>query len=324
MSQGLLAVIRKMNFLGKNVERPKALSEEEGGKEGSGVIPEGFREIRQGRVIAWVRRAYSFLFDEAGNWLTDGPFCSADAVANRRGRGEMRKVSLGVKDEPCGLIRHYQRGGLIRHLLGDFYWGRERFFNEVRVAVQAMSRGLPTTQVLALRTEGKGWGFYRADLMTREIENSQDLDGYLQTIWRNEDREPFVNKRAVLRSVAGLLHKMHEAGLYHADLNLKNILVQFSGEGVKSYVIDLDRARMTGPLIKKKRIRNLMRLYRSLEKYGHIGSMLTYRDCIRFIRAYCQGEKEMKATLIRMIRKGTLSIRFHRLFWRISGVRGKP
>lgn len=299
------------------------MPEEEGGRKRSADVPEDFLEIRKGRVIVWVRNGFSFLFDERGNWLKARPFCKKEPDTPRKGRGDLKRMSLGVKGEPFGLIRHYQRGGFIRHLLRDLYWGKERFFSEVRVADRALRGGVPTAEVLALRTEGAGWGFCRADLMTREIENSLDLDGYLRSARPGGFDKALPAKKKVTLSVAALLRQMHKTGLFHADLNLKNILLRFSMNELKTYVIDLDRARIEVPLTKQKRVRNLTRLYRSLEKYGHTETVVTNRDCLRFIRVYCRGEKEMEISLKRMMRKSTFSLRMHRFFWKISGRRKK-
>ena len=80
-------------------------------------------------------------------------------------------------------MRHYRRGGLVQHLLGDRYWGRERFLQEVLVTEWARDQGIPTVEILALRIESRGWGFFGADLLTREIQGAQDLDMVLKS-WR--------------------------------------------------------------------------------------------------------------------------------------------
>jgi tRNA A-37 threonylcarbamoyl transferase component Bud32 len=37
---------------------------------------------------------------------------------------------------------------------------------------------------------------------------------------------------------------LHREGIYHRDLNLKNIVVRREPDGVKGYIIDLDRAML--------------------------------------------------------------------------------
>ena len=57
-----------------------------------------------------------------------------------------------------------------------------------------------------------------------------------------------------------LLRSMHERGVMHGDLNIRNILVN-PGEGTRLYLIDNNRMRFLGrPLGKKERIKNMVRL----------------------------------------------------------------
>lgn len=283
------------------------------------VPPDGFLEIRNRGVLVWVRQAFASLFDEAGNWNTGPSDFATVNPSSRRGRGEMVRISLDSPEGAWGLLRHYRRGGLVQHLLGDCYWGKERFLREVLVSEWARRQGIPTSEVIALRVEKKGWGFYGADLLTREIEGSQDLDVVLKS-WQ-QGGVPLSNgvREDALRSVAFLLQRMHLAGLYHWDLNLKNILLQPAPQGLNSYVIDLDQARIRVPLSKKGRAQNLARLYRSLEKNRYLGTVLTKRDILGFIEVYSRDEPEVERDCKRLIRQGLPSLWFHRLFWRLAG-----
>jgi hypothetical protein len=60
---------------------------------------------------------------------------------------------------------------------------------------------------------------------------------------------------------------MHREGVYHADLNLKNILLRAENGAVVSYIIDFDRAKLfLGRLPPALRSKNLARLLRSARK----------------------------------------------------------
>ena len=279
--------------------------------------PEDFLEIRKPGLLVWIRKGFSFLLDEEGVWRQDRAFCPADEVSPYSGRGELLRLSLGPMGDSCALVRHYQRGGVFGHLLRDFYLGRTRFLQEVRVSEWARGEDIPTAEVLALRIERKGPWLYRGDLVTREIEASEDLDEYLKSTrsreWSTKDRG-----KEIIRSVALLLQGMHRAGLYHADLNLKNILVQITERGVNSYVIDLDRARVIKPLGSRMRIRNLVRLYRSLDKQGYLNDLIGTRDIVAFVRTYCGEDQELLALCKEVMRKDMWLLRYHRAGWRLS------
>lgn len=288
-----------------------------GQSRGGSCPPEDFLEIRKPGLLVWIRKGFSFLVDEGGAWREARAFCPAGGGPGYSGRGELLRISLGPMGEGCAVIRHYQRGGVFGGLLRDFYLGRRRFLQEVRISEWAKGQGIPTAQVLAVRTEHKGLGLYRGDLVTREIEGSEDLDRYLQSF---EKRGGKVDDRGreVIRSVALLLRRMHRAGLYHADLNLKNILIQFPEGGVNSYVIDLDRARVVEPLGSRMRIRNLVRLYRSLDKQGYLNDRVGAREIVTFVRTYCGEDRELLALCKEVMGRDMWLLRYHRAGWKLS------
>ena len=60
---------------------------------------------------------------------------------------------------------------------------------------------------------------------------------------------------------------MHREGVYHGDLNLKNILLRLENGAVTGYIIDFDKAKLyLGQLPPALIKNNLDRLVRSLRK----------------------------------------------------------
>jgi len=279
--------------------------------------PEDFLEIRKAGVVAWVRKGFSFLLDEDGMWRADRAFCPTDGTSSYSGRGKVIRLSLGPMVESCAVVRHYRRGGIMGPFLRDYYVGQGRFFQEVRVSEWARSQGVPTAEVLAMRSERKGFCLHRGDLITREIAQSEDLDRYLGLL-REKEGIRRSRRKEVIRSIALLLQGMHRVGLYHADLNLKNIVIQMTDRSVDSYVIDLDRARVIRPLNSRLRIRNLVRLYRSLDKQGYLDGVIQIKDILSFIRAYCGEDRELLNLCKEVIRRDMLVLRYHRAGWRLS------
>lgn len=282
-----------------------------------GTPPDAFLEIRKGGVVAWVRKGFSFLLNEDGMWRTDLTFCQVEGAAPYSGRGAVQRLSMGPMGDNCAVVRHYERGGLVRHLLRDFYFGPRRFFREAMVSEWASDHNVPTAQVLAVRSERTGLFLHRGDLITREIEGSEDLDRYLKAVQKNES-PGMCRRKEVIRSIALLLQRMHRAGLYHADLNLKNIVIQISESAVNSYVIDLDRARVIQPLNSRMRIRNLVRLYRSLDKQGYLDGLVGTRELMEFVGCYCGEDRELFRLCKEVMRKDMWLLRYHRAGWKLS------
>jgi len=182
-------------------------------------------------------------------------------VAGIFGRGDMHAVKLA--DGTTALFRRYHHGGLFRSLTGEwFYSWPPRPFRELSITEELRRRGFPTVEVLAAFVEKIGGPVYRGWLVSRQLEGAQDLWAGLQNGFSE-----CVGIEALLKAVAAVIRRMHREGIYHRDLNLKNILVRSSAVGVESYVIDFDKAilglgQLPAPLAQK----NLGRLLRSIRK----------------------------------------------------------
>lgn len=168
------------------------------------------------------------------------------------GRGSAWFVRLG---ETQAVLRHYYRGGLIARLSEDqFVWtglARTRAFVEFRLLESLHQAGLPVPEPLGARVLRNGL-FYRCDLLTRTLDNTQTLADRLSEGALSE---------ALWREVGAVVGRFHAAGVYHADLNARNILIDASDA---VYLIDFDRCyRRSGQAWKSA---NLARLQRSLLK----------------------------------------------------------
>jgi len=286
------------------------------------MVPEGFVEIRAEKKRIYVKRAFAFLSEyltgTAYPW-TQRRRTDAHTPAYQ-GRGQLYILDLRPRMHERAVIKHYQRGGLFRFLFRDLYCQTRRFFRELHVVERARALGIPTAEILALVVDRSGFFFYRADLVTMEIPESMNLADYLDTLPKAEEHPDCrVTRQQILVMVSSLLRKMHHAGIYHADLNLKNILVKKIGDTIEGYIIDLDRARYQ-PLLKySQRVDNLLRLYRSLEKMGYVSSAITQEDLHTFVELYCDGEPELAERCRMLLIRSPFSLRVHRFFWRITG-----
>lgn len=238
-----------------------------------------------------------------------------------RGRGELFRVPLDPAGQEHALVRHYRRGGLAGCLLGDRYWGAERFFEEASITERARALDVPAPVVLAVRAERVFCGWYRGDLATLQISGSRDLASYLKT-WRETGTVPGERLRNTLvRRLGETIRRMHDAGIVHADLNVKNLLLRVDPEGgeeIQAFVVDLDKARLLPSVPACLRAENILRLYRSLEKQGFVGSVVERRDRIGFLRAYGLSKRHKVRELAQYLRRGARGLRIHRLGWHFS------
>jgi 3-deoxy-D-manno-octulosonic acid kinase len=171
-----------------------------------------------------------------------------------------------------GVLRHYRRGGLIARVSHQSYvWLGEactRSFMEFRLLESLAAQGLPVPVPLAAAYWRKGLS-YQAAIIVERLPNVRPLALVLdQPVWDE---------------AAQAIARMHQAGVWHADLNAYNILIDAHG---KAWIIDFDRGHQGG-VSTRARGRNLLRLRRSLEKVaGQAGTVFferldqAYRACV--------------------------------------------
>lgn len=149
--------------------------------------------------------------------------------SRQRGRG----TALFLKT-PIGraVLRQYLRGGLAaRFIQSNFLFtgfGRSRPVREFRVLEKLARLGLPAPRPLAGLCARRGLR-YTGALLTREIENVRTLENVLDDM----DEKSWC-------SVGVCIRRFHDHGLVHADLTVRNILIQ---EGGAVFLVDFDRAR---------------------------------------------------------------------------------
>jgi 3-deoxy-D-manno-octulosonic acid kinase len=176
---------------------------------------------------------------------------------------------IHIDDRVEIFARRARRGGLMRFLLNDLYFGvRPRPLRELAVAVEAYRRGIPTAEPLGAMVESVATAIYRGFFLTRAIRG--------MTLWEfvRTDDDPVVRSH-VLEQARRAIDTMHQKGLFHADLNLHNLFVTQAGESFATIILDLDKARLFHTSVPAGRRRlNLARLRRSARKLDPEGRYL--------------------------------------------------
>lgn len=206
----------------------------------------GFIEIRRNGKIAWVREPWSACIAAA---LIDGTGCTC---AGDGGRGELFEFPF---EGGTGIIRHFRRGGFVRHFLSDVYLADNRALKELTLHWALFQEGLPAPEPLGACWQRIG-PFYRGWIATRRVE-AVELGVFLQSAAKEEAARRCVRCGAIIR-------RLHELGVDHPDLQLGNILIASDCE----YLIDFDKAVRKRHLPDNARERNLRRLKRSFAKHG--------------------------------------------------------
>ena len=235
------------------------------------------------------------------------------AGAPVRGRGATPAIPIrsGVRM----ILRRYRHGGLLSQLTGSLYIGPERALSELRVTARAASLGAPVPRVLCLVLWPVLGPFWSGLIGTREESGARDLLGAARTV------EP-AKARAELALDAGrAIRKLHDAGVDHPDLQVRNVLSQDDNGKRRIVVIDLDRAAYytSGGLPIRRRAANLGRLLRSVVKTGLWPERIGETESAAFLEGYIDGDRDLRDALRGWLRRERLKLRLHT--WRYRWLR---
>ena len=186
-------------------------------------------------------------------WFDPQAWRDRDSIVGQAGAGR-GSVWFVASADGTWALRHYCRGGLVSRLINDQYlWlGEEqtRAFLELRLLARLTEGGLPVPPPIAAAYRRHG-PFYRADLITGYI----DAPSFQTLMLSNR------LTTATWEEVGRVVRRFHDAGVYHADLNIRNMLVRADG---RVFLLDFDKGRLRphGGWAQQ----NLDRLQRSIHK----------------------------------------------------------
>jgi len=188
------------------------------------------------------------------------------ALFNPQGYDSWQAVSRGGRQAAWfveasfghGVLRHYRRGGLVARFSEDRYIWRgvraTRSFAEFFLLNAMAAEGLPVPRAWAACYERRRFT-YTAAILVERLRDTQTLAALVLRQGKNIDAEQ-------VNAVANAIRQLHDANVWHADLNADNILLDKQG---KAWLIDFDKAKRTS-VLGSQRQDNLQRLQRSLRK----------------------------------------------------------
>lgn len=178
--------------------------------------------------------------------------------------GSGRGSAWFLEAESGWVLRHYRRGGLPGKLLKDAYLylgeASVRSFNEYRLLQALHGQGLPVPRPIAAYYARHGLN-YRAAIILERLPHTRSL------LSLNTQTE-----RPLWEAAGRCIRRFHDAGVYHADLNATNVLV--NPDSGQIYLIDFDRAKQRSATAENagwKRA-NLKRLQRGVEKHWPVNA----------------------------------------------------
>ena len=237
--------------------------------------------------------------------------------------GLVGRAQLHVLETPGGQLvaKALSRGGLLGNCLPDVSWDRWRPAREAALAERLSALGVPTASVAVTRSTRVMGGLFRCEIATVRLPGAVDL---LEALAGT----PVDTWCAYASALGRTLARLHDVGLVHRDMQVKNLLVpaDLCADGLLA-VIDLDGCQLTQNLNGEARLKALTRFARSLVKRGLLPGgggrpQALPRAALRaFLGAYVLDHDGpwvgSRAALLRQLsRRLSRQLAFHRLFWR--------
>jgi serine/threonine protein kinase len=280
-------------------------------------IPTSFSLIKKGRVSLLLKEDYKNLLLAQG--IDDlKTFIEKSRQTAHYLKGRTPHPSIPFDEGKRMVLRQYSHGGLLRAITGNLYFFGARSFRELALTEEIRSRGIPTIPSIGAIHYWIFFPFYQAYFLSLEVPHAMDLIRYFNGIGAHPSCENISSKRNTIRSIGRLIRQFHQAGFFHGDLQLKNILVA----GNQLLLIDFDRSYRKSTLSVKERMKNLFRLNRSVEKWRRLGLPVTRTDRWRFFLAYAGDDIKIRETMVKTLRIYSLRFLFYRLGWTVEKIVG--
>lgn len=296
-------------------------------------LPTGFTEVRDGKFLILTRPVYYELAVSIARQDPETLLARVAAAQGNGGSGETKGAhhppsGRGVVVELPGdggttlILKKNRRGGLYGRFRGDVHKTDYEATTELFLSETAWKKGVPVALVgfvmAAPAGEGKLASWWRGYCATIKVEGARSMMDLFST------EMPAAKRRLVLNAAGEAVAKAHNRGFFHGDLNLGNILIVKTDQGdYGGWLIDLGHSTIGGTLRMRPRLDNLMRLYRSAEKWlpprDEKEARQRRRDAVRFLRAYTGRRRGEVRRYLEGLSRRRASLLFHRLGWKALG-----
>lgn len=235
-----------------------------------------------------------------------------------RGRGLLPAIPIEGQSGKRMVAKQCLRGGLLRFINRDIFWGGNRSFREMIENEKILGRGIRTPEIIAAANDKVFGPFYRTYLFSLEVPGCLDLMTICDALKEQPPRKRLKEKALLFEAVSRALVTMHRKGIYHGDLHLKNILIQKKkGNGAPTvFIIDFDKAVFKTALTPTEKLKNLLRFNRSLEKYKRQGSGITRGDQCRIFREYFKFNSDVNDLYEKKYKTIALFLRMRKAKWK--------
>jgi len=289
-------------------------------------LPAYFSTLTRGEITLYIKKEYEQRLSAHDIDMLFNLHKDSDKLkVSYHGRTPCKTLIMESLGNVSFVVRDYCHGGLFGKILRDIFWNSLRPLRELSICEAAGKSGIKTSEVIAIVKNRVLGPIYKCRLVSKEITGAIDL---MELLLNAEKNKLVARKRQIINKTAKAVKEMHGVGIYHADLHLKNILIQSAAGKVDVYIIDLDKSRQYEKISLHQRMRNIMRLDRSVEKMirnNRVTFDETYpfpisgTDKLRFLKEYIKTDNKSEKPLRYYLQSYNTSHNLHRLWWSVGG-----
>jgi len=236
----------------------------------------GERHVVRGGLRAWLAPGVR-LADVAPGGDPDRLLTRADCEIVKL----QPKVAVGALATPAGRLYVKRYNVFAWRVALASLWRRSPALGAWRAAHVLAARGFATPEALAAVELRRGGMLRKSFFVTREVPAARTADVCWQAILAEPDGpRRRTARRALARSLGDLFRRLHAAGVYHNDLKDVNVLVDGPAGEPRCVLLDLERVQTLRRVGRRRRVKNLMQLARTL------GPQANATDRLRFLAAY--------------------------------------
>jgi len=173
-------------------------------------------------------------------------------------------------------LKHFPLYFSLRYIIYLVCTGRAR--RAFRASLMLEDSGFNAPRPLVLMEKKYGLFCTNSILLTKDVPDSVQLGEKLQQFSADGSRDAIRQKRKLIRQFGKVVGEMHQKGILHGDLRLRNVLVQENEEGFSFWFIDNERTKRFSRLRPKHVRKNLVQMNMKLEASN--------TDRLRFVKAY--------------------------------------
>ena len=238
---------------------------------------------KRGSATVWLSGAYADpafvgLLADADRLFDD----SKCQVIKDQKKIKVGRLNVSIAGKICSIyVKRYNVFSL-RYKLGSLF-SQSGALRSLQGADVLAASGIATATPVA-GIEDRICGMLRKSFfVSEEIAGAKTADVYwIEKLQDRKGRTGFQIRRAYLARLAGLFHALHARQIYHDDLKDANIMAVAGGDdrSVNFFLLDLEGVRRCARLSERRRVKNLVQLYRTLGKH------LTRSQGLSFLKNY--------------------------------------